>query len=109
MADKAVIDIRIYTIRPRGVQEYLKLYKKWALPVVTKHWGPPFGFFVSEVGPQNQVIHMWAFESLADFERRRASLLADPEFAKYFAATEGFIIAQEDRIVRRVDFEGMPS
>jgi hypothetical protein len=109
MADKAVIDLRIYTIRPRAVQQYLKLYKKWALPVVTKHWGPPLGFFVTEVGPLNQVIHMWAFESLADFERCRASLLADPEFAKYFAATEGFIIAQEDRIVRRVDFESMPS
>jgi hypothetical protein len=107
MTNKAVIDIRVYTIRPRGVQEYLKLYKKWALTIAPKHWGPPLGFFVTEIGPLNQVIHMWAFESLADLERCRASLLSDPEFAKYLAATEGFIIAQEDRIVRRVDFESM--
>jgi hypothetical protein len=107
MAGKALIDMRIYTIKPRGMQEYLKLYKKYALPIAIKHWGPPLGFFVTEVGPLNQVIHMWAFESMAELERSRASLAADPEFAKYFAETEGFIVAQEDRIVRKVDFEGM--
>ena len=40
MADKPVIDMRIYTIRPRGMPEYLKLFEELALPIAVKHFGP---------------------------------------------------------------------
>jgi hypothetical protein len=93
-----------FTIRPRGVPEFLRLYEESALPVAIKHWGPPVAFYVSEVGPLNQVIHIWEFESLADVERCRAATVNDTDFTKYLAATDGMIVAQEDRIVRRVEF-----
>jgi len=32
MADKPLIDLRIYTIRPRGMPQYLKLFEELALP-----------------------------------------------------------------------------
>ena len=105
MPDKPVLDIRTYTIRPRGAAEFLRLYEELALPIAVKHWGPPVAFYVSEIGPLNQVIHIWEFESLADMERCRAAIAADGEFAKYLAATDGMIVAQEDRIVRRVNFK----
>jgi hypothetical protein len=105
MTDKPIIDLRIYTIRPRGMPEYLKLFEELALPVAQKHLGAPLGYYVSQIGPLNQVVHLWAFESLADLERRMAAVYADPDFAKYLAATAGLVVAQEDRIVRRVDFK----
>ncbi len=104
MPGKPIVDIRTYTIRPRGVPEFLRLFEELALPIALRHWGPPVAFYVSEVGPLNQVVHMWEFESLADMERCRAAIYNDPEFAKYVAATDGMIVAQEDRIVRRVVF-----
>ena len=42
---------------------------------------------------------------VADLERCRAAIGNDAEFAKYLAATDGMIVAQEDRIVRRVKFK----
>ena|SRR5277367_4441175 len=107
MADKAVVDLRIYTIRPRGMPKYLKLFEELALPVALKHFGPPLGFYVTQIGPLNQVVHLWGFESLADLEQRQAALAADPDFAKYLAATEGLVVAQEDRIIRPVDFKSL--
>ena len=108
MPTKPVVDIRTYTIRPRGVAEFLRLYEELALPIAIKHWGPPVAFYVSEIGPLNQVSHLWEFDSLADLERCRAAIAADPEFKKYLNATEGMIVAQEDRIVRRVTFQSLP-
>jgi NIPSNAP len=107
MPDKPVLDIRTYTIRPRGVAEFLRLYEELALPIAIRHWGPPVAFYVSEIGPLNQVIHVWEFESLADMERCRAAIGNDAEFAKYLSATDGMIVAQEDRVVRRVKFKSL--
>ena len=64
--------------------------------------------YVSEIGPLNQVSHLWEFDSLADIEERRAAIAADPEFKKYLDATDGMVVAQEDRIVRRVPFKSLP-
>jgi hypothetical protein len=107
MPDKTIVDIRTYTIRPRGVAEFLRLYEELALPIAVKHWGAPVAFYISEIGPLNQVIHIWEFESLADMERCRAAIGNDPEFGKYLAATDGMIVAQEDRVVRRVAFKSL--
>jgi hypothetical protein len=100
-----VFDMRTYTIRPRGVSEFVRLFEELLLPVAIKHWGKPVAVYVSEIGPLNQVIHIWEFESLAHLERCRAAIAADPAAAQYVTATDGMIVAQEDRIVRRVNFK----
>jgi hypothetical protein len=51
MADKPIVDIRTYTIRPRGVAEFFRLYEELALPIAIRHWGSPVAFYVSEIGP----------------------------------------------------------
>ena len=107
MADKPVIDLRIYTIRPRGMPQYLKLFEELALPFALKYLGEPLGYYVTQIGPLNQVVHLWAFENLADMEQRQASLAGDAGFAKYLAATDGLVIAQEDRIMRTVEFKSL--
>jgi hypothetical protein len=105
MADKPLIDLRIYTIRPRGMPQYLKLFEELALPLALKYLGKPLGYYVTQIGPLNQVVHLWAFENLADLEHRHAALAGDPGFAKYLTATDGLVVAQEDRIMRAVEFK----
>ena len=105
MGNKPVIDLRIYTIRPRGMPEYLKLFEELALPVALKHLGEPLGYYLTQIGPLNQIVHLWKFDNLADLEQRHAALANDPDFAKYLAAIEGLVVAQEDRIMRPVEFK----
>jgi hypothetical protein len=107
MPDKPIIDMRIYTIRPRGMPEYLKLFEEMALPIQLRHIGAPIGYYTSEIGALNQVVHLWGFDSLADMEARRAARNADPEWATYLAASAHLMLAQEDRIIRRVVFKSL--
>jgi hypothetical protein len=39
MTTKPIVDLRIYTIRPRGMPEYLRLFEELALPAALRHWG----------------------------------------------------------------------
>ena len=107
MADKPIIDLRIYTIRPRGMPEYLKLFEEMALPIQLRHIDAPVGYYTSEIGALTQVVHLWGFDSLADMEGRRTARNADPGWPTYLAASAGLVLAQENRIIRRVAFKSL--
>lgn len=48
-----------------------------------KHLGNLIGYFSSEIGPINEIVHIWGFESLDDRQARRAKLGADPEWQAF--------------------------
>jgi hypothetical protein len=100
--DKAIVDHRIYTIRPRCMAAFLEAFEQLAMPILRRHLGTPLGFYVSSIGPLNQVVHLWGYDSLADFERRSAARDADPDFAAYLQATRDLVVAQETRIIKPV-------
>lgn len=99
-----VVDHRIYTIVPRGMAEFLEVFEGMALPILRQHLGEPLAFYTSSIGPLNQVVHLWGYESLADFERRSLARDSDPRFAAYLQATRHLVSAQETRILRGVQF-----
>ncbi|HYD61763.1 MAG TPA: NIPSNAP family protein [Noviherbaspirillum sp.] len=101
-----IIDLRTYTMVPGRLRAFLELYEREGLPVQRRHQGEPVGYFVTEIGTQNQVVHLWGYESLADREKRRAALEADPEWIAYRAksAAAGNVQHQENKILRSVAF-----
>ncbi|WP_271408342.1 NIPSNAP family protein [Pseudomonas sp. Q1-7] len=107
MNHKPVVDHRIYTIRPRAMGEFLELFDRLAMPVLLRHLGPPLAFYTSSIGPLNQVVHLWGYDSLADFEKRSLARDRDPAFAPYLTATTGLVLAQETRIIRPVHFNAL--
>ncbi len=109
MNHKPVIDHRIYTIRPRGMSEFIEVFDRLAMPVLLEHLGAPLGFYTSSIGPLNQVVHLWGYDSLDDFERRSQARDSDPRFPAYLQASAHLIIAQETRIIRPVRFHSLGS
>jgi hypothetical protein len=101
-ARRPLVDHRIYTIVPRRMGEFVDVFNRLAMPILLETLGHPLGFWTSLVGPQNQFVHCWAYESLADYERRCAARDAHPGFAEYLAASAQLIQAQETRLIRRV-------
>ena len=78
-----IVEHRTYTIKALRTGDFLKLYERAALPLQLKYLGHLIGFYVSEIGPLNEVVHLWGFASLAERERRRALMEADPGWAVY--------------------------
>lgn len=101
-----IIDLRTYTMVPGRLKAFLALYEAEGLPVQVKHQGQPLGYYVTEIGTNNQVVHLWRYDSLADRERRRAALEVDPEWIAYRAksAAAGNVQLQENKILKPAPF-----
>ena len=64
-------ELRIYTLKPGKVPEFMKLAEERAMPIRGDNYGKLVGYWFSEFGPLNQIFHLWEFEDL----NTRAELL----------------------------------
>jgi hypothetical protein len=96
--------VRTYTLVPRKLSKYVELFERHGLPVMRRHGLELLGYYSSQIGPLNQVVHLWRYESLADLERKRAARDADPAWGEYLALTEGMVLSQESKIMRPASF-----
>ena len=101
-----IIDHRTYSFHPGKLNKWVELYEKYGLPVQQKHLGRLIGFFVTEVGPLNQVVFMWGYEDMGDRERRRATMAKDPDWQDFLARVEevGALKSQENKFLVPVPF-----
>ena len=104
---KPLVDHRIYAIKPRRMAEFLEVFDRLAMPVLLKTLGTPLGFYTSLVGPLNQVVHLWGYDDLADYERRCHARDTHPDFPAYLSASEHLVVSQETRLIRWADLPSL--
>ena len=89
-----------------GWGKWLALYEELALPVQQKYLGNLIGFFQTEIGTLNQVVHLWGFEDLNERQRRRAEMAKVPAWQEFLVRNEelGALVHQENKIIVPVKF-----
>lgn len=98
------IEERMYTLHPGKVDEYLRNYEQYGMPVQLRHQPYMLGYYFTEVGTQNMIVHMWAYESLDQRERCRTALFADPEWQSYRPRIHPLMRHMETRIMKAAPF-----
>jgi len=71
-----IYDLRTYTLKPRSVPAVLKLFEE-AIPTREKY-SRLGAFFHTEIGPLNQIVHIWPYEDASEMQRVRGEASADP-------------------------------
>lgn len=99
-----IVEVRTYTLKPGKIAQYLQLYQSKGLQVQSGHLGRLLGYFVSEFGELNQIVHMWAYDDHADRERRRASLFCDVQWLAVVEQLYQMIDHMENRILTPTSF-----
>ena len=99
-----IVDQRTYTLKPGTVAKYFEEYEKQALKIQLKHLGRLVGYFHSEIGTLNQIVHIWAYESLAERDQRRAAMAADPEWQAWIKVSRDYLVTQENAILKEAPF-----
>jgi hypothetical protein len=100
-----IVEQRTYRVRPGSVRDYLRTYEhEGGLELQRKYLGRLIGYFNTEFGALNEIVHLWAYDDLADRERRRAALSADPQWHQYAPKIFQFIETQESRILKPAPF-----
>jgi len=101
-----IVDLRIYTVRPGKAAEFVQLYQEHGWPVQSRILGRCLGYYTTVEGTLNQIVHIWAYDSQADREARRAAMAADPEWHKYIAISgeRALLVSQENRMMKPTEF-----
>ena len=99
-----IVEERIYTLKPGKAPEYLRLYEQEGMAIQRPILGNLVGYYSTEIGPLNTVVHMWAYEALADRTRRRAQLTADARWLAYVPKTAPLVEYMENRILNTAPF-----
>jgi hypothetical protein len=78
-----IYEMRTYDVKPGMLNTYLKLFNDVGMPERKPH-NNLVGFWFTEFGELNQVVHIWQYDSLAHRAQLRAELMQNPKWATDF-------------------------
>jgi len=106
MEMKLIFDHRTYICRPGTIKKQLEFYYENGYAAQVRHLGEPLLYAATETGDVNSFVHIWAYESAADRETRRAAMQADPEWQAYvkMGAERGYLVSQKNKILVSAPF-----
>lgn len=102
-----IVEQRTYTLRPGCVPDFVALVRDEGLAIQAPYLGAPLGYFTSESGTLNQIVHLWGFADAGDRETRRAALAADPAWQGFVPKVLKLIDRMESRILLPTSFSAI--
>jgi hypothetical protein len=99
-----IYEMRTYRLKTGTLPAYLKLVEEEGIAIQKSHLGDLVGYFYSEIGPLNQIVHMWAFAGFDDREARRATLAADARWQLFAPKIQALIEVMENKILKPTAF-----
>lgn len=100
-----IYDMRTYDLQPGAVQQYMDAVREVALPIREDHGVKLAGWYSTDIGRLNRVVHIWAYRDYAHFAEARQAVRRDPRWANdYLPRTKGLIVRQQDMMMNGSDF-----
>ncbi|MEO6273252.1 MAG: NIPSNAP family protein [Rhodoferax sp.] len=99
-----LVEQRTYTTHPGKAREYLALYEAEGLAIQQRILGRMVGYYRTELGELNQVVHLWAYTTLLERQERRAALLDNSQFKLYVQKMLPLLVRQESQILTPAPF-----
>lgn len=95
-----IVEQRTYDIVPGKLGTFTTLYENEGLTVQLSHLGTLLGYYTSEFGVLNQVVHLWGYRDLMERDTRRAALFADKKWLAYFDKVIPMVLSQRSVILK---------
>jgi hypothetical protein len=102
-----IYEERTYSLLSGKTGMYLDMFEREGLEIQTRFLGQLKGYFTTESGTLNQVVHLWAYESFEDRQERRRLLWADPAWIAYADQVLPLITRMENRFLLPTRFSPM--
>ena len=97
-------EIRTYRLKNGAIPDYLEVVGEEGIAIQKRHLGNLAGYFSSEIGPINEIVHIWGFSSLDDRQARRARLMADPAWRAFLPKIRDLIVTADTKIMTPAPF-----
>ena len=104
-----IVEMRSYVLHPGKLGEFMRLMTHEGIGIEQPVLGRLLGFYTSEIGSINKVIHLWGYDSFEERQRRRAQLAAHPEWIAFTPKVLPLIRDMHNELLNPASFSPMPS
>ena len=105
-----IYDFRMYTFKPGAIPEYMAAVEELAIPIRKKYGIKLAGWYYSDIGELNQVVHIWAYRDHAHLEEAKAQVSQDPDWGgKYLPRVQPLIANMKNYLMLSPDFAPQPA
>jgi hypothetical protein len=67
-------ELRTYTVKPGSLGDVVKAASTLARDIRKDDYGKLEGYWLTEIGPLNQVVHLWSYADFSERSRLRGAL-----------------------------------
>ena len=93
-------ELRIYTVKAGTAGQMAKNSGEVGRAIRGDNYGKLEGYWMTEIGPLNQVCHLWSYKDLNERARLRAELAKNERWTKeYIPLTRPILIRQDIRLL----------
>ena len=98
-----IYELRTYTLKHRTLPDVVKAASTVSLDIRRDNYGKLEGYWQTEIGPLNQVMHLWSYHDLNQRTHLCAELSKNPRWdAEYLPLIRPNLIRQEIRLLNGV-------
>ena len=100
-----IYDFRMYTLKPGATPDYRAGVKEVGLPIRQNHDVALSGWYWSDIGALNQVVHIWGYKDLEHLNSQKAAVYADPDWSgKYVPRAQPLVESQKTWLMMSPEF-----
>jgi hypothetical protein len=98
-----IYELRTYTVKPGGLGDMIKAASTVSRDVRGDNYGKLEGYWSTEIGPLNQVMHMWSYNSYEERTKLRAELAKNPRWTgEYTPLIFPLLVRQDVRLLNAI-------
>ncbi|MGZ0188063.1 MAG: NIPSNAP family protein [Alphaproteobacteria bacterium] len=98
-----IYELRTYTLKPGTAPIVAKNSGTVARDIRGDEYGKLEGYWLTEIGPLNQVMHLWSYADLNDRAEKRAALSQNSRWSsEYLPLVRDHMIRQDIRLLNQV-------
>lgn len=98
-----IYELRTYTLKPGTIGEMVKAASTVSHDIRGNDYGKLEGYWSTEIGPLNQVMHLWSYRDFDERTRLRAELAKNPRWHKeYTPLIYPLLMRQDIRLLNAI-------
>ena len=103
-----IVEMRTYILHAGKLAPFMQLMEGEGIRIEAPILGRLAGFYSSEIGALNKVVHLWAYDSFEERQRRRALLGADPAWQAFLPKVLPLIRDMHNELLNPAPFSPLP-
>jgi hypothetical protein len=98
-----IYELRTYTVKPGTLGDMVKAASTVSRDIRGNDFGKLEGYWSTEIGALNQVLHMWSYSDLNERARLRAELAKNARWtSEYIPLIRSLLVRQEVRLLNAI-------